>query len=70
MKEPGLDGRHRNKTPPKRGRISQKHGNTLNKNLPNPIPGYPGKATLSEIREKEGKISEKALRQAKRKSGK
>ena len=38
MKEPGLDGRHRNKNRPKAGEIQQKRGDTLNKNLPNPIP--------------------------------
>jgi hypothetical protein len=71
MKEPGLENRHRNRTPPKRDRISQKHGNTLNENLPNPIPGFPRKATLSEIRAKVGKTSEKGVRQAaKKKSGK
>jgi hypothetical protein len=34
MKEPGLDDRHRDKTPPKAGEIQQKRGDTLNKNLP------------------------------------
>jgi hypothetical protein len=36
MKEPGLDGRHRDKTSPKKGETQQKRGDTLNKNLPNP----------------------------------
>ena len=40
MKEPGLDGRHRDKTPPKAGQIQQKRSDTLNKNLPKPIPQF------------------------------
>ena len=32
MKEPGLDGRHRDKTGSKKGEIQQKRGDTLNKN--------------------------------------
>ena len=31
MKEPGLDGRHRDKSPPKAGEIQQKRSDTLNK---------------------------------------
>ena len=38
MKEPGLDGRHRDKSHPKAGEIQQKRSDTLNKNLPKPIP--------------------------------
>lgn len=34
MKEPGLDGRHRDKD----GKIQQKRSDTLNKNLPKPGP--------------------------------
>jgi len=37
MKEPGLDNRHRDKSPPKAREIQQKRGDTLNKNLPKPI---------------------------------
>ena len=33
MKEPGLDGRHRDKNPPKAGEIQQKRSDTINKNL-------------------------------------
>jgi hypothetical protein len=29
MKEPGLDGRHRNKSAPKKGEIQQKRSDTL-----------------------------------------
>jgi len=46
MKEPGLDNRHRDKTPPKAGRIQQKRSDTLNKNLPEPIPQFSPNATL------------------------
>jgi hypothetical protein len=38
MKEPGLDNRHRDKNRPKAGEIQQKRSDTLNKNLPRPIP--------------------------------
>jgi hypothetical protein len=41
MKKPGLDGRHRDKNPPKAGEIQQKRGDTLNKNLPKPVPEFP-----------------------------
>jgi len=58
MKQPGLDGRHRDKD----GIIDRKHGNTLNENLPKPIPGFGAKVTLSEMREKTGKDSERAIR--------
>ncbi|HMH32024.1 MAG TPA: hypothetical protein VK543_03285 [Puia sp.] len=57
MKEPGLDGRHRDKTPPKTGEIQQKRGDTLNKNLPNPIPQFSPNARLDTMREETGKIS-------------
>jgi hypothetical protein len=32
MQEPGLDNRHREKSPPKRGEIQQKRGDTLSPN--------------------------------------
>jgi len=64
MKEPGLDDRHRNKKKPKAGQIGQKHGNTLNKNLPSPIPEFPPTTTLSEMREATGKTSEAGVRRA------
>jgi hypothetical protein len=32
MEEPGLDGRHRDKAPPKVGEIQQKRSDTLNRN--------------------------------------
>jgi hypothetical protein len=40
MKEPGLDNRHRDQAPPKAGQIQQKRSDTLNKNLPQPIPQF------------------------------
>ena len=64
MKEPGLDGRHRDKKPPKAGEIQQKRSDTLNKNLPKPIPQFPPDTTLGKMREKTGKVSEVAVRRA------
>ncbi len=60
MKEPGLDGRHRDKD----GRIQQKRGDTLNKNLSEPIPQFSPNAKLSTMRKETGKISEKDVREA------
>ena len=67
MKEPGLDKRHRDKSPPKTGEIQQKRSDTLNKNLPKPIPGFSPNATLKTMREKTGKISEKDVARAAKK---
>lgn len=64
MKEPGLDGRHRDKAPPKEGRIQQKRGDTLNKNLPNPIPEFSPLAKLSTMRRETGETSVKAVTKA------
>ncbi|NKA72365.1 hypothetical protein GO285_01266 [Ralstonia solanacearum] len=60
MKQPGLDGRHRDKD----GQIEQKHGNTMNKNLPRPIPGFGPQTTLKTMRDRTGKTSEKDIRNA------
>jgi len=60
MKQPGLDDRHRDKN----GQIEQKHGNTKNKNLPHPIPGFGSNTTLKTIRDKSGEKSEKGVREA------
>lgn len=60
MKEPGLDGRHRNQD----GRIRQKRSDTENQNLPRPIPGFPDTATLEQMRRETGKVSEKDIRDA------
>jgi hypothetical protein len=60
MKEPGLDGRHRDKD----GHIQQKRSDTLNKNLPKPIPEFPPSTTLKTMREMTGKTSEADIRKA------
>lgn len=62
MKEPGLDGRHRDKSPPKKGEIQQKRGDALNKNLPRPIPEFPPNTRLDTMRKVTGKVSEDAVR--------
>jgi hypothetical protein len=64
MKEPGLDGRHRDKKAPKGGRIDQKRSDALNKNLPNPIPGFSPNATVGGMRKATGKISLADIRKA------
>jgi hypothetical protein len=64
MKEPGLDCRHRDKSAPKRGEIQQKRSDTLNKNLPRPIPEFLPNATLGTMRKETGKVSEQAVRRA------
>lgn len=64
MKQPGLDNRHRDENPPKAGEIRQKRGDTINKNLPVPIPQFSPNAKLSTMREETGKVSIRAVRQA------
>ncbi len=64
MKEPGLDNRHRDKTGAKAGEIQQKRSDTLNKNLPKPIPQFSPNATLAYMRKVTGKVSEAAVRRA------
>ncbi|MGY4155652.1 hypothetical protein ACVINW_001494 [Bradyrhizobium sp. USDA 4461] len=64
MKEPGLDGRHRDKASPKTGRIQQKRSDTLNKNLSKPIPQFSPNATLGTMRKRTGEVSEAAVRKA------
>ena len=64
MKDPGLDGRHRDKSAPKKGEIQQKRSDTLNKNLPRPIPEFSQNATLGTMRKVTGKVSEEAVRRA------
>lgn len=66
MKEPGLDDRHRDKN----GQIQQKRGDTKNKNLPEPIPGFGPNTTLQTMRNKTGKTSEKDIRDAMKKGPK
>lgn len=70
MKEPGLDGRHRDKRPPKAGEIQQKRSDALNKNLAKPIPQFPPNMTLGKMRQITGKVSEAAVRRAAAKMGK
>jgi hypothetical protein len=60
MKEPGLDGRHRDKD----GTIQKKRADTKNKNLPTPIPTFGPETTLKKMRERTGKTSEKDIRNA------
>jgi len=62
MKEPGLDGRYRDQHPPKAGEIRQKRSDTLNRNLPEPIPQFRSDATLGTMREETGKVSERDVR--------
>jgi hypothetical protein len=66
VKEPGLDDRHRDKNPPKAGEIQQKRSDTLNKNLPKPIPQFTPDTTLGEMRAATGKVGEEAVRRAAR----
>jgi hypothetical protein len=66
MKEPGLDGRHRDRRPPKTGEIQQKRSDTLNRNLSKPIPQFRSDATLGRMRQETGKVSEEAVRRAAR----
>lgn len=66
MKEPGLDNRHRDKNPPKAGEIQQKRGDTLNKNLPTPIPEFSPNAKLETMRKETGKTSVKDVTNAAR----
>lgn len=67
MTEPGLDGRLRDKTPPKTGQIQQKRGDTLNKNLPSPIPEFSPQAKLSTMRKETGETSMKGVTAAAKK---
>jgi hypothetical protein len=64
MKEPGLDNRYRDRNPPKAGEIHQKRGDTLNKNLPNPIRQFSANAKLATMRVETGKTSVEAVRRA------
>ena len=60
MKQPGLDGRHRDQS----GEIRQKRSDTLNKNLPQPVRQFSPNAKLGTMREATGKVSEAAVRRA------
>lgn len=67
MKQPGLDDRYRDTASPKAGEIREKRGDTLNKNLPKPIPQFSPNAKLSTMRKETGKVSEEAVRREARK---
>lgn len=67
MKEPGLDNRHRDKSDPRAGEIQQKRGDTLNKNLLEPIPQFSPNAKLSTMRKVTGKVSVEDVRRAAKK---
>lgn len=60
MKEPGLDNRHRDIN----GRIDQKRSDALNKNLPNPIAGFSGNASVGFMRKETGKVGLAAIAKA------
>jgi len=60
MKEPGLDNRFRDHD----GEIRQKRADTLNKNLPKPIPQFSPNAKLGTMRKETGKTSEEDVRRA------
>jgi hypothetical protein len=62
MEEPGLDNRYRDQHAPKAGEIRQKRSDTLNKNLPQPIPQFSPNATLGRVREETGQVSERGVR--------
>jgi hypothetical protein len=64
MKEPGLDGRHPDKAAPKKGEIQQKRGDTLNKNLPKPIPQFRPDTKLETLRRIAGASSVEKVRRA------
>ena len=64
MKEPGLDRRYRDRDVPKTGRIDLKRSDALNKNLPQPIPGFSPNATVGYMRKETGKTSLADIRKA------
>ena len=63
VSELGLDRRHRDQAPPKSGRIQQKRGDTLNKNLSQPIQGFSPLAKLQTMRDRTGQAGIEAIRQ-------
>lgn len=60
MDEPGLDGRERDED----GKIRLKNGNAINKNLPNPIPGFSPLAKVKTMRKETGEKSLADIREA------
>lgn len=69
MKEPGLDSRHRDKAPPKRGEIQQKRSDALNKNLSRPIAGFSPNATVDTMRKETRKVGLEAIRRVAKNRG-
>ena len=65
MKEPGLDGRHRDVS----GRIDSKRSDAQNGNLPQPIPGFRRDATVGHMRQVTGQQSLAGIRQAAKRKG-
>lgn len=63
MKEPGLDNRHRDIS----GRIDIKRSDALNKNLPKPIAGFSGNASVGFMRQETGKVGLAAIAKAAKK---
>jgi hypothetical protein len=55
MKEPGLDGRHRDQAAPKKGEIQQKRGDTLNKNLET-MRNATGQTAVEKVRQAAAKL--------------
>lgn len=70
MKQPGLDGRHRDVAAPKTGEIHQKRSDTQNQNLPKPIPEFSPRATLGTMRKETGKTSVADVTRAAKNRGK
>ena len=64
MKEPGLDDRHRDKNPPKAGRIQQKRSDAINKNLSEPVEGFSPNARVGTMRRVTGQTSLEDIRKA------
>lgn len=64
MKEPGLDNRHRDLDQPKTGQIQKKRGDTLNRNLPRPIPQFSPNARLDTMRKETRQTSIEGVRKA------
>jgi hypothetical protein len=60
VKEPGLDGRHRDKD----GEIRLKRADAINKNLPDPIPKFSPNATVGGMRKATQETSLRDIRKA------
>lgn len=63
MKEPGLDGRHRDED----GKIDRKRSDAVNKNLPKVIPEFSPLATVGFMRKATGEESLKDIAAAAKK---